>query len=83
MKRRSVTLGVAQLACLLCQVTNASGAFTLPAASWFHLVGGQVPEVRQVEPPFHGAYQGPTGFPSPARELEQALTDDGPASSPA
>ncbi len=57
MTRRSVTLRVAQLACLLCQVANASGAFTLPASSWFHLVGGQVPEVRQVEPPFHGDYQ--------------------------
>jgi high affinity Mn2+ porin len=77
MKRRSVTLRVAQLVCLLCQVPNASGAFTLPAASWFHLVGGQVPEVRQVEPPFHSAYQGPTSFRGPARELEQALTDDG------
>jgi high affinity Mn2+ porin len=77
MKRRSVTLRVAQLACLLCQVANASGAFTLPAASWFHLVGGQVPEVWQVEPPFHSAYRGPTSFRGPARELEQALTDDG------
>src|SRR4029453_6450827 len=77
MKRRSVTLRVAQLACLLCQVANASGAFTLPAASCFHLGGGQVPEVRQVEPPFHSVYQGPTSFRGPARGLEQALTDDG------
>src|SRR4029453_15100029 len=77
MKRRSVTLRVAQLAYLLCQVANASGAFTLPAASWFHLVGGRGPEVWQVEPPFHSAYQGPTSFRGPARELEQALTDDG------
>lgn len=41
MKRRSVKLRVAQLAYLLCQVASASGALTLPAASWSYSVGGQ------------------------------------------
>jgi len=61
MKRRSVKLGVARLACLLCQVANASGGPMLPAA-WFHLAGDQVPEIGDVEPPFHSAYQGPSSF---------------------
>src|SRR4029453_16587406 len=75
-KRRSVRLRVAQLACLLCQVASASGAFTLAAGSWPSRGGAQVPD-WQVKPPFHSAYQRPNRFRGPAHELEQAPTDDG------
>jgi high affinity Mn2+ porin len=61
MKRRSVKLGVGRLACLLCQVANASGGPMLPAA-WSHLAGDQVPRVGDVEPPFRSADQGPSSF---------------------
>jgi high affinity Mn2+ porin len=74
-KRRSVTLGVAQLAGLLCRVASASVALTLPAAPWPYLVGGQVPVVWQARSPFHSVYQGPNSFRGPRQE--QALTDDG------
>src|SRR5262249_34511462 len=42
-KRRSAQLGVAQLACVFCQVASAWGALTVPAAPWPYLVGSQVP----------------------------------------
>jgi high affinity Mn2+ porin len=78
-KRRSVRLGVVQLACLLCQVASALSALTLPAAPWPYLdfVGGQVPMVRQIGPPFDSGYQGPVGLRGWRWELERALTDDG------
>ena len=77
MKRRSVRLRAAQLACLFCPMASASGALTLPAASWSCLVGGQVPEVWRVEPQFHSACQGPNGFRGPAQEPGQALAVEG------
>src|SRR5262249_59007968 len=66
-KRRSVRLGVAQLACLLGQVASKSGAVTLPAAPRPYLDSGQVRVLSQ--------YQGPNGCGAP-EELEQAPTGD-------
>ena len=65
MKRRSVTLGVAQLAGLLCQMASASGAPTLPAAPWPSLVGGQVPVACEVN-----------GAPGLASMVSAAAADD-------